>query len=74
VVVPRTLAPLLMVTMRPASAVPLRAALLVMWSVAELPVSLARPSVTVGAVVSRVNAREVEPVLPARSVSDAVRL
>jgi hypothetical protein len=74
VVVPSTLVPFLMVTVRPASAVPLRMSLLVTWSVVELPVSEARTSVTVGAVVSRVNAMVVDPVLPARSVSDAVRL
>src|SRR5258708_10051767 len=63
-------------TTAPGSAVPVRAGLAVILSVAEAPVSLARPAVTTGAVgegggvgVVSVKASEALPVLPAASVS-----
>ena len=73
-VVPSTLAPLLTVTVLLASAVPVSAALLVLWSVDELPVSETSAAVSTGATVSRVKPSVADPVLPARSVSVAVRV
>src|SRR5665811_1007967 len=68
-VVPRTVEPSLIVTTALASPVPLSVAFDVILSVDDEPVSLERLAVTVGAVVSRVNASETEPVFPAASVS-----
>ena len=69
VVVPSVVEPSLSVTTAFASPVPVSVSFAVILSLAEEPVSLARLSVTTGAVVSRVKVSEEVPVLPAASVS-----
>ena len=72
VVVPRTAPPSLIVTTALAWPVPLIAGFEVIPSLAELPVSETRPMLSAGAVLSSVKLSVAVPVLPARSVWQAV--
>src|SRR5262249_15325245 len=71
-VVPSTTPPSLIVTVAFWSPEPLIVGLLVIPSLADAPVSLTSATVTAGAVISSVKLSAAEPVLPARSVSDAL--